>query len=383
VAGLSYEAPADVKAAYEFQKKGLLERGWKELPQAMVTAEYASATYSRDGFHVSLSITAGSDPKSVSIYFHNHGNVNLAKLPVPPGATQSYAFPVTVAYLTDAKKDETADAVRKLLLADGWTPYGTAGDTMVFKQNAVELNATVMTPPADMTKTSISYGTSQLSADLPAPPNAEEVQFADSLKQLNLHALGAPADVAAYYLTELAKSGWKPTTEKPITERFEQWMIFRNDAKDMLTLTLRDIEGKTRVTLREQSAAEVAEEERKFQEALAAKKKKDEEEKNKPKPKAVVTLPKDAAGIDKRPTQVEFSVATGKGKTAVDAIVKQLEAAGWKAEPGVGNAMAGQLTFKKDDLSVSILYVDPGLIPAEITISGSGGVEIEAGEGKE
>ena len=31
----------------------------------------------------------------------------------------------------------TADAFRNLFVAQGWVPYGTAGDSAIFKQNAI------------------------------------------------------------------------------------------------------------------------------------------------------------------------------------------------------------------------------------------------------
>jgi len=38
--------------------------------------------------------------------------------------------------------------------------------------------------------------------------------------------------------------------------------------------------------------------------------------------------------------------------------------------------MAGQLSLEKDGHSVKILYIDPGFIPAQITITGWG-IELE------
>jgi hypothetical protein len=89
-------------------------------------------------------------------------------------------------------------------------------------------------------------------------------------------------------------------------------------------------------------------------------------------------LPAGAEGVEASPREIEFQLPTGKGKAAVDALAKELTAAGWKADAPVGEATAGQLNFQKDGHSVSILYVDPGFIPAQITITGSG-VELVRG----
>jgi hypothetical protein len=60
-------------------------------------------------------------------------------------------------YVTEAPVENTKEACRKLLLAEGWVPYGAAGDTQSFKQNAVRLSATVSSAPAQGGKTMISY----------------------------------------------------------------------------------------------------------------------------------------------------------------------------------------------------------------------------------
>jgi len=297
-----------------------------------------------------------------------------------PGAKFQYAFPGVSSFVTGAGVEETAAAVRKLLLDHGWQPYGCAGDSTQLKQNAVQHNARVLAPPAQPGTTVINYSATLLSADLPAPPDAESVQYADSIKQLNVEALGTPDDVVAFYRTALAAAGWKPTTENRITNRNVSFMIFRNDTKDMLTVTMRDLAEKkmTRVTLKHQSAAEVEALDRQIELAAEERKKKEEAERNKPKPMVVVTLPSDAREVQATTQEIEFKLATGKAKAALAAITEELEAAGWKGEERIGEDAGGRLSFKKGGSSISILFVDPGFIPAEITISGSG-VDLKRG----
>jgi hypothetical protein len=236
----------------------------------------------------------------------------------------------------------------------------------------------VLAPPAQPGKTVISYSAVQMSADLPAPPDADSIQYSDQLKQLNVIAQGVAEEVAKTYQTALAPAGWKATTERPVRDRFDSFMIFRNPAKEMLTLTMFDLreEQKTRVTLNHNSAAEVDELERKAQLYAEEQKRKEEEKRNRPIPKFAVSLPTGAGDIQADKREIEFHLPTGRGKSAVEALVKQLTAAGWKVEAPLGNDMAGQLSFKLNEQSITILYVDPGFIPAQITITGSG-VELE------
>jgi hypothetical protein len=378
VASLGYEVAADAKSAFEFQRRTLLDMGWKELAPPQIYDQSASGQFSRNGFYVSVSVFSRGEPGQVSVRLQNHSNLNLAKLPVPPGAKLQYAFPAVTSFVTGSPVEETTEAVRKLLLDQGWQPYGSAGDAMTFKKNAVELQARLLAPPAQPGKTVIDYSATQMSADLPAPADAEHVQYSDQLKQLNLNAPGTPDEVAAYYQAALAPAGWKSTTEKLVKDGVASFMIFRNPGQEMLTLNMWDLrdEKQVRVTLNHQSAAEVEELDRKAKLLAEESKRKLEAERSKTKPKVVIRLPAEARDVKAGKEQIEVHLASGKAKAAVEAIVKELTSAGWKVEESVGDNMAGQIALKKSDQSVRILYVDPGIIPAQITVSGRG-IELE------
>jgi hypothetical protein len=94
-AELFYEGKADVKKAYEFHKQTLLAKGWKELPGSNVAADSAFGTFAKDGFATSMSVFPGDakKPGTVKVLISQHGNVDLAKLPVPPDAKLVYAGP--------------------------------------------------------------------------------------------------------------------------------------------------------------------------------------------------------------------------------------------------------------------------------------------------
>ncbi|HUQ69524.1 MAG TPA: hypothetical protein VM165_08380, partial [Planctomycetaceae bacterium] len=302
-----------------------------------------------------------------------HGNVDLAKLPLPPMAKPFYAGPASALFLTEAGRDETAAALRKLLIDRGWQPYGTAGDTLSFKQNAVRLNATVSTAPAQMNKTMIDFQTLLMSVDLPAPTDTENLHYADTTTTVSFDTKRSQDDVVAFYQKALSPAGWKATTEKPIKIDFRNMLIYRNTAKELLELQMHDFEGKTRVLLKHQSAAEVEEEERLAKAEI-------ERRKNaKPAPvgKVSIALPATATEIQREKTEVEFQLPNGKVKGVIDAWRKQFAKDGWKEEAAALEPMAGTLSVKKGDQSVTIIYVDTGFLPAEVTVSVSGG-EIDA-----
>jgi hypothetical protein len=271
---------------------------------------------------------------------------------------------VNASFITEASREQTADACRKLLLAQGWEPYGMAGDVLFFKQNAVRLAARISTAPAQGGKTVIDYSTELMSVDLPAPADTLGLQYADVNTQLFFDAKMSEKDLVGFYRPTLAKAGWEATTEKPIKIDFKDIMIFRNPTKDMLTLEMNDVDGKTRVLLKHESAAEVAEIERRIDAEMERRK----AEKNKPLPKLVVTLPPDAKDIKQTKNRIEFQLATGKAKAAVESWRKQFAKDGWKEEFAASEDMAGSISFVKGSQDVSMSYSDTGFLPAEVTI---------------
>src|SRR4051812_2610060 len=164
VANLGYNVASTPKQAFEFQRKQLTDRKWKESRDTTFTDQTASGTFTRSGFMVSVSAYPLGDGK-IAVFLHNQGNVSLSKLPRPEKTKTVYSAATAAMYVTDAPVDATKDACRKLFLAEGWQPYGSAGDTQSFKQNAIVIGATVSSAPAQGGKTMISYSTELVSAD--------------------------------------------------------------------------------------------------------------------------------------------------------------------------------------------------------------------------
>jgi hypothetical protein len=138
-------------------------------------------------------------------------------------------------------------------------------------------------------------------------------------------------------------------------------MIFRNPAKDMLTLaTTGVLGGKLLVSVRFQSAAEIAERDRKIKElapklraaaeAKAAKEAKEAAEfaeRNKV-PTVAVTLPADAKDVKETKDLIKFTLGKGKAKAAIESFQTQFRDAGWKEDVASLERMAGTLMFSKD-----------------------------------
>jgi len=377
VANVSYVAPGDPKKALEFHRKAFIAQGWKELPNSTISDESASAMFARDGFVVSLSVIP-FEASSVSVRLQNLGNVKPGKLPVLPNAKPVYVGEPTAMYATEAAVPATADAVRNLFVAEGWVPYGKAGDSDYFKQNAILATATVSSAPAQAGKTMIQYSTQLISADIPAPPDVEDLRYVDEPPELTFATRNQDA-IVDFYRKTLATVGWKSTMDKMVDVDEKPTMIFRNPAKEMLTLvTTGVLSDKLLVSVRFQSAAEIAERDRRRKEeapklraaaeAKAAKEAAELAERSKV-PKVVVTLPADAKEVKQTKDEIKFTIGKGKAKAAVDSFRKQFRAAGWKEDVASLERMAGTLAFSKDDQHVTITYSDTGFMPTEVSLS--------------
>lgn len=373
MASLFYEAKGDVKSAFAFCQKELAVRGWKPIGEPYVADTFASGTFGKDGFAASVSASP-SEPGSVLISVVQHGNVSMANLPAPPDAKLLYGDAINAIKVTPMKRDDAAALCRKLLIADGWEPYGTAGDSLIFKKNAVRLNAMISTAPAQEGKTSIQYSGDLMSADLPAVPDAIRAHYADSTKSLEFDVKGPPENLIAFYRERLSKSGWKPTTEQSIKTNEHQMMIFRNAKRDMLTLEFYPQDEFLRGTLEHRSAAEVDELDR-LAKAEADKKKANAIDRPHPesKPTVALALPADAKNIAEDDGDLEFTVKSGTGKSTVEALRKALVDAGWTEDNATLETSAGVVALsKKDSGSLTIHYTDIAGMPAEIGVTGFG-----------
>jgi hypothetical protein len=390
VANLSYVAPGDPKKALEFNRKAFAAQGWKELPNSTISDDSASAMFARDGFVVALSVIP-YEKNGVSVRLQNLGNVKPGKLPVPPGAKVVYQGDPTAMYTTDGAVAATADAIRKLFVAEGWVPYGTAGDTDVFKKNAILATSTVSSAPAQGGKTMIQYSNQLISSDIPAPQGVDDLRYVDEPPELTFATTNQDA-VVEFYRKTLANAGWKSTMEKMVDVDGKPTMIFRNPTKEMITLSVPyDYgSGKLGVSVRYQSAAEIAERDRRMKEmapkiraaaeakaAQEAKEAAELAEKNKV-PKVAVALPADAKDVKQTNDSIKFVVGKGKAKAAVEALRKQFRDAGWKESVASLEKMAGTVLLSKEGgQSVNITYSDTGFMPTEVSVSAMR-VEFEA-----
>lgn len=359
---VSYEVAGDSKTAFQFHQKQFTKFGWKELPGTTSQAEYISATFQKNGFMVSIASYAGSDPNkpnSATVTLSNLGNVALSKLPAVKGAKQVFASDVAATYSTTLKPADAATATRKLLTDAGWEPYGANSnppdsETLTFKRNAIRLSVFVGVHPAQKDQVMISYSSTLMAADIPAPANAKEVAFDDAEKTLRFQTSDSFDTVATFYLQRLAKQGWKPDSKelyrsKANDREFGQ-QDFQNGAKDHMSLLVSERDGMTHVMLTLKTVADIAALEK---ELKAAKEKYAAEEKAQKaaeEAEAKVAAKKPAAKKPAADSDDDFPDVDALIKSAVGDALKDAGLDGKKPAKGAAKSK----TADKDAVSVPI-----------------------------
>ncbi|MBA3312433.1 MAG: hypothetical protein H0T47_03945 [Planctomycetaceae bacterium] len=213
-----------------------------------------------------------------------------------------------------------------------------------------------------------------MSVELPAAPNATGVHYSDSPIQLEFDFAGSMAELTGFYAKALSPAGWKQTTELPLKSGIYDELIYGNTAKDLLTLRMHHFEGMTRGLLRFQTAAEVTEQDRVAKAELERRAK---EKSSPPAAKAVsMPVPADAKNIKVTKGEIEFNVANGKAKAAVERLVKALTSEGWKGDVKNYDDLAGAVSLSNGSAHLTIHYTDTGVLPAEVGIDAIG-VELE------
>jgi hypothetical protein len=136
----------------------------------------------------------------------------------------------------------------------------------------------------------------------------------------------------------------------------------------MLEVQLTTVDDKSRVLVRFQAAAELAE----IDKAIAAETARAQAAADKPLPVLKVKLPTEAANVEATASRIEFTVAIGKGRSVLQSLRKQLVDAGWKAEDTELGDEFGEISLKKDGNSISLGYVESGVLAPDITIHATG-----------
>ncbi|MCA9005754.1 MAG: hypothetical protein KDA70_10835 [Planctomycetaceae bacterium] len=368
MAALSYSVDGPLKDILDFNVQELTKRGWKEVAGTRREGPYTGADFTNGDFHLNLSVMQPAPNMPVSVTFARYGNVALTSLPVPAGAKQLYAFPATVMYTTEAPVEKTTEQCRDLMLKAGWTPYGSAGTTAYYRQNAVLVLANVMSAPGQGGKTAITYTSNLLSLDLPAFPEAIDFRYTDMTTEISFDTNASPREVTDFYRKELASAGWKATTDEPVAIEWKKLTIFRKPDQEMITVTTSDFEGRTRVRIDYQTAAEVAEEE--LRAYMEAGRKATYRKGEKPEIKLVTA---DSLAVQQdQPYTVKMQVKRGTANAVATAVVEALTAAGWSGKTPADAPVFRTWMLQKGEAQIWVIATEPTKADSWVAVIGAG-----------
>lgn len=373
-AELSYHVKLPPQEAFNFAHKQIVDRGWKQMPDAQNYGDFINANYQLDGFTVYLSVSPRQEGR-VSVMLTHKGNIDLEDVPVPSNVTKMHAFPAIVMYKSSDGVQQTAAACRDAMIGAGWSSYGGAGDVQYYRQNAVQVDVGVQSAPAQGGATVISISSKLLSLEVPAPPFAEDFRYSDSTTAIDFDTEKSPQEVADFYRGQLGPRGWKSTTDEPVEIRWKKYTIFRTESQEMITIETHDFEGRTRVSLDHQNAAEVANEELRAKIAFGEKAKYRDVKWQTVKlgleeALAVVKLEDWAIKI---PTAKEQSFATASR------LVEALQSEGWTLDgkKPIDQPVIRSYRLQRGDRILSILALRHHKLPSWVAAVGIGGVNLD------
>lgn len=394
-ANLSYKIKGDPKSVYEFQRKQFLALGWTELPGTQVSADSASGNFRGAGYTISVTVYPFGGPGLVTVLLNNHGSIDLAKLPVPPGAKPLYSGPLGAMYVTEASVATTTDAVRQLLLAAGWEPHGNEGDSWHYKQGLNRISARTLAAPAQGGKTVIDYSGELLCGDLPVPLDAQDIRYTEPQEEVTFKTTADKAALLQFYNEKLSKTGWKPGEENMLRIDDYDQMGYYAPNRDVLFLKVwPEANGTRNVRLEFLSKEAIDAMDKHLNEQQAAAKLKQTtgaspstpvpapEPAPAALPKVTVALPAGATDVEPSAQRLRFKVAKGQGQAVTQGYQKHFKEAGWKEESVTLSAKTGVVAWSKGAETtttqrVFLNYTDFGTAPAEFKFS-SFGAQMEA-----
>ncbi|MCA9057745.1 MAG: hypothetical protein KDA85_04575, partial [Planctomycetaceae bacterium] len=241
-----------VKDTFSATRKQLTAMGCKEADGTAETDEYCSATFRKQGFNLAVMVFGGQHGESM-VTINNLGNIEPAQLPHPKTATAQFTSTAMAMYQIDAPQEQVAKNIADQMAKAKWEPYGTAGDQMFFRRNAVIASINCMVAPGEDGKSILQYSTVLASAEIPLPATAEAAQYADVTQELSFNSKDDVSQISQFYVNALAASGWKPTSDSPVPIDFELIQIFsQEETGQLMRLMIREVkdEGLRRVRMK-------------------------------------------------------------------------------------------------------------------------------------
>ena len=372
IAELSYTTKQSVQAAFSFVDQQLVDRGWKQLPDAQFAEQYANADYQNDGYSVFVSVSPGQ-PGESRVMLTQRGNVAPDQVPMPAGVEKMHAFPAVAMYKSADSVEATRQACHQEMVSAGWLPYGGSSSTDSYRQNAVLIDLNIMSAPGQGGATVISVTSKLLSLELPAPPFADGFRYSDGTTAIDFDTDKTAQEVADFYRAALKPLGWKATTDEPVVIKWKRYSIFRNRGQEMITIATHDFEGRTRVHLDHQTAAEVAHDQLRANIAFGEKAK----YRNVKWLPLQLAIPQELQQENLEDWALKITTPSASTFATAEGIANSLTATGWKsADQAAQSPVIRSYRLEQEERVIAILALKQDKLASWVAVVGIGGIHL-------
>lgn len=365
----SYRAKGEVEDVARKVDSALTKNGLTQLAGAMFSPAYCTVTYGKDGFHFVLTVMP-SESGIAQVNLANIGNVDFRKLPVASLGKELFVQPASAIFVSDRNVEETRKSCREVLEKDGWEWFGETTVSFYMRKKAVRLQTMCSESPAQKGQTMIQVSAEQMSSTLPIIPELVRIDYTEQTGRLDGDSKLSTGELTAQLRKALEKDGWKATTDEPLKIDFRETTFFRNASEELVELSIHQFDDLSRFEMKYMTAEQVAEENRL---AKAAAEKAQEKMPGKQdrlnNPVAISIEPFESATLkESKPQLLEFTAASGKARSIVTAWIAKQKAAGWTVETTIDMNETGDYTLTNGEQKLMVNFMDPGFIPAEITV---------------
>jgi hypothetical protein len=239
---------AKVPEAAAFYLDQLAATGWavdETAGKKTINESEATAFLTKNGHVISLAMfpTDVKKPECM-VMLKFHGNLDARTLPRSEGAKLLHESPTRTIYTTTKPVAAEAEWIAKTLSAQGWQRYVRAKAAKAesdqravldFRKRGYAMHVFMATASAQGNRTSVHYTALALAHELPAPPDATDVEFDDDAWTLQCD-MPRPMDAGvAFYRQAMPAAGYRELPGEKPQDRYVN-LRFGTDAGDVVAV---------------------------------------------------------------------------------------------------------------------------------------------------
>jgi hypothetical protein len=255
-ANLDAKIPGKVPEVAAFFITKLNAMGWTEEKRPGVAYaikdDYAEVTVAKDGHTAFMSI-GDLNGKELMVNISFYGNFDTRILPRSEGTKVDFASPRFTTYTPTSSVAAESDFIAKKLTADGWQAFTSFNSdrttiddsrSLMYRKQGYLLNVSVRSIKAKDTHTIVAYTINVLAHELPAPPEAVNVEFDDEVWKMRCAVPSNLKTAIAFYTAAMPAAGYQPLPSSAATDTSAD-LRYGTDEKDIVLIQLRNKDGQT------------------------------------------------------------------------------------------------------------------------------------------